>query len=200
MQVQAYKRLRDKYNKFKGIDPNCESCLTDFVATAKSEIEADFEFKRDQTQMLKAFASDTYEEFFDRLAIPPECNRAKNQVFFEGINSMEMQVHPQGRKGNYQDSLNKMKEVLKAGNPVVLENICMEEKLGSSCKERHALVITGYRKVCAAKDDCYEALRVQNSWGQAWQDSTGGGWVEAEGLLNSTDYIPGHMAWLQDKK
>jgi hypothetical protein len=95
-----------------------------------------------------------------------------------------------------------LRERLKLGRPVGV-GICMCEELHSfaeGCPAGHAIVISGWGEVAPVGKPSgkrYQALRIQNSWGEEWQagfllregsaeDPKGAfrtGWMEADSLL-----------------
>ncbi len=199
-QVAAFKRLKKAYDKFKGISKDCEKCLTDFFASFREENEQNFDIKKDNATLLKNFSEDSYEKFFDRFVYPKECARAKNRAYFEGRDKMDLGLFPHGKeKANYKNTVSKIKEVLKKGHPMALGGICLDEKVTRNCANEHAAVISGFRRVCDEANNCYDALKIQNSWGEGWQQSMNGGWVEAKALLDATRYQTEMLSWLEDK-
>ena len=199
-QSNALKKLKDIYKNSKAIDKKCTTCLATHADSAQKEIEQNFNVKTSNEKLLKAFAEDSYEKFFDELMIPTECLRTKNSVFFEGHEKMDYQYYPKGKKSNYEESKNKIIEVLSQGNPLLLESVCLDETATSKCQDSHTVVVTGFRRVCnQSKKRCFDAIRIQNSWGKSWQDEYDGGWVEAKNLLNATKYEEGHLSWLEMK-
>lgn len=220
MQVKAFQRLRRLYEKSKSIDKSCTTCTDEFYSSAKQQIDQDFCVKADQTQIMKSFAEESYEKFFDDLVTPAECKRAKNRAYFEGKDSMEMQVFPINKKDfNKKALLKNLKSVLKEGLPVLIEGVCLEKKMSKTCKDTHATVISGYARMCDAGGKCYDAVKIQNSWGKSWQkgisaqiapgirktlnrnddDSIAEGWVAADELLDHTNIQKGTLSWLKDK-
>ena len=63
----------------------------------------------------------------------------------------------------------------------------------------HALVITGIRKMCNIKGNCVQSLKLQNSWGIAWQKAHDDGWVDAKIFLDRTFYEPFSISWFQKR-
>ncbi|WP_413560525.1 hypothetical protein [Bdellovibrio sp. HCB209] len=222
-QLAAFNRLRKLYEKSKGIDKNCPSCLADFYATAKTEIDKDFTTNKDQAAVLKAFSEETYDKFFDRLITPKECARAKNRVYYEGKDSTEIAIFPKEKKDLSQKAvMNKLKSLFKQQTPALLEGICLDAKMPKSiknCDASHALALTGYARLCDSGGNCYDALKVQSSWGKSWQkaiskdisegirktmgknddDDIGDGWIAADDLFKHTVMQKGMLTWLQDK-
>lgn len=206
-QLAAFKRLRKKYDEYQKLDKNCQSCLADFCAMAKTDIDKDFNLDTDQTRLLKIFGEETYEKFFDRLIFPKECSRAKNRAYYEGKDTTEIKIYPaKGKKADYASAMAEIKKQLANGHPLMISGICLNEKYTKDCAapgveggNKHATVISGYRRVCDKVNKCYDAVQVHNSWGQGWQEMHDGGWVDAETLLKYTGYGAEMLAWMEDK-
>lgn len=197
----VFKKLKESYQGFKKIDPKCEKCLNDFFATARDTTLNNLEVKNDNLALLKAFSEDSYEKFFDRLVLPRECARAKNMAFYEGKNSTKMNIFPnEERTASVSESVQKTKEVLSRGHALLVEGVCMDEKPAKECKNSHALVINGYRRVCDKAKNCYDAVKLHNSYGQAWQDAFDGGWVDAESFFKSVKRGRNFLSWIEDKE
>lgn len=54
-------------------------------------------------------------------------------------------------------------------SPVLLEKICLKSNPAGECTYEHAVVVSGYAKACR-DSDCKFLLKVENSWGQLWQE------------------------------
>jgi len=114
---------------------------------------------------------------------------------------------------NYEGLLNKIKSKLIQEFPVILSFCAREiydaeeykadfyEKKYSYCSgEGHAVVVHGYKQICDSKNVCRDTLRIQNSWGQSWQDHNSNGWVDAQTLLDRTSYVRPQIAvWIEVK-
>lgn len=200
VQLAAFNRLKKLYAKSRGVNGGCSTCYADFYSSAKSQIDQDFNVNKNQAEIARAFAEDTYDKALDALFSPKECARAKNRAYYEGKSSTEIDVFPKNGKTNYADSVAKIKETLKKGYPLILQGICLEDKITPQCTNQHASVISGFRTVCDKSNTCYDSVKVHNSWGQSWQDATGGGWVAAKELLDSTYYPSQMLTWLKDKQ
>ncbi|WP_413577924.1 hypothetical protein ACLVWU_05430 [Bdellovibrio sp. HCB290] len=201
-QSDAFDKLKELYAKSQKIDKKCETCLSKFVDSVDQDICERFNVKNDPKVLLKAFSEDTFEKFLDQLVSPPECKRAKNRAFFEGKDSMELQSFPKTEKDkNYKSIVAKIKSVLDQKLPVLIQGICVTEKKTKKCdsSNSHATVITGYSRMCDTAGNCYDALKIQNSWGETWQKSKNGGWVAADELLQNTPFQTETLTWLQDK-
>lgn len=72
---------------------------------------------------------------------------------------------------------------LKNNNPVILSSICFARKKANEDCSSHCLVMTGKKTVRDKNtNEVIELVKVQNSWGDEWQDSHSGGWVRADRL------------------
>jgi hypothetical protein len=98
----------------------------------------------------------------------------------------------------YEKWIGKVKDVVKSGNPLTFDGICLEYNKDQTCKTFHSVAISGYRKVCKNVEnlkllptgknekekctvECRDLVKVQNSWGADWQTNSDG-WVDAKVL------------------
>ncbi|MEK2690443.1 hypothetical protein [Bdellovibrio sp. GT3] len=201
-QLEAFNRLKALYKKFKSIDAKCEKCKSDFTDEAGKSIDQDFCVQKDQKALLRAFNQETYDKFFDELVSPAECNRAKNRAYFEGKDSTETKWFPEDKKDfNYKAVTEKLKSVLAKKLPVLLQSICLDEKKPKKmkdCQNGHAVVLTGFARKCDPAGNCYDAVKVHNSWGESWQKSHNDGWVAADELFKQTFIEVQSLSWLED--
>jgi|GEM_PF-6137771 len=116
----------------------------------------------------------------------------------------------------YEQNMQKLKEVLDKGWPVAVGGLCGKANCDQPQKGGHAVMVTGYRKVCKCKigpnckdtaDNCIESLRILNTWGEEFQKSkiySDDGWVEAKRLLKNISSPNktqgGRMSWLMPPK
>ncbi len=213
-QIDALKELQELYKKSQKLDKNCETCLAKFVETDAQGICQKFNIKNDPIRLAKAFSEETFDKFLDDIFSPPECKRAKNRAYFEGKDRMQIGLWPTDKTGakdkNYNSAMEKIKSVLDKGYPVMIQGICATETVTKKCKgkdkkgveynETHSTVVVGYGRMCdPAGKNCYDAVKLQNSWGETWQKSTKGGWVSAEDLFKNTPLNNETLAWLEDK-
>lgn len=87
---------------------------------------------------------------------------------------------------NYNALINKIKTVLNSKNPVAFDGVCLQYE-GNKCVSGHSVVISGYRKVCKDSNcgtECRDIVKVQNSWGEDWQERNNDGWVDAKTLMS----------------
>lgn len=206
IQVEAFERLRQHYEKFKGVKLECETCVESYFNAFRKDMCNQFQIPDDNARLLKIFKEESSAKFFDRFFMP-NCQRAHNRAYFEGKGKMQIDFFPNkamkdSNEKKYKASISKIKEVLKDGHPLMLQNICMEKRTKGKCPEGkgHGVVISGYKKMCDGAGVCYDAIRIQNSWGEAWQKEFNGGWVSAQEALDSTNYEEQSLAWLKDKK
>jgi hypothetical protein len=94
----------------------------------------------------------------------------------------------------------KGKEILKGGNPFLVDGICPQYRNGK-CVEPHSVAVTGYRKVCKSDGSCRDLFKIQNSWGADWQKRNNDGWLDAESFLDHKDSSvpPIILGWLSEK-
>lgn len=99
-----------------------------------------------------------------------------------------------------EDVLQKSREILSKGYPLMLDTICIRRNENGRCLTRHSTIIKGYKEACN-DTECKKFLQLHNSWGEKWQDHFNGGWVEALPLLANvdTDEIrPGIISWYEN--
>lgn len=203
-QAEAWERLKGLYDKSKALPKGCDSCTSDFYATAQGELEKNFDVKISNDRLLKAFAQDTYSRFFDMIMTPKECKNPLEFLRLVNEDKVEVKTYPpNGTKGNYNGAIENIKMVLGQGKLLGLGSLCLDLKPSeSSCQSMHGVAIAGYRKVCKGNStsDCRDVVKVINSWGDSWQRRNDDGWVDARKLLDRTFYGEGTLAWLSDTK
>lgn len=196
----SWERLKKSYTKYKDKEKVCPTCAADFASTAIDDIKQDFEIKASNTQVLKAFAEESYEKFLDKLLVPEECHKPRKMLRFGS--GLKAEYFPKENKTNYyNETLAVVKNVLKADLPLTL-GFCLDEPFSgmTKCQNAHAVVVTGYRKFCKGPNNCREALKIQNSWGQQWQKDNDDGWVDAKNILDRSSYNQGMVSWIQPEK
>ncbi|MFM6928487.1 MAG: hypothetical protein ACKOX6_08475 [Bdellovibrio sp.] len=205
LQDKVWKSLKEKYTTFK---KKCPTCTADSYASGGNDQaeelgkfvkDLNLDVKKSNQDVLAAFAQDTYEHFLYKLLYPPECLRPSRWVFFSNKGKVGVEFYPNTGKGNYDESIKNIKSVLSAGRPLALEGICCDKAPSEHCAEEHAVVVSGYRKVCNQKNECRDSLKVVNSWGQGWQNKNDGGWIDARAVLDSTFYKENTLSWFVDK-
>ncbi|MGE3610814.1 MAG: hypothetical protein AB7I27_14580 [Bacteriovoracaceae bacterium] len=85
---------------------------------------------------------------------------------------------------------------LKAGFPVEA-NFCAEVYNDGKCGG-HSVMLVGQRYVCD-NNGCDLQFRIQNSYGQTWQDTHDNGWVNADNLISNMMMLKGTMNTIMPK-
>lgn len=214
LEIAMWKRFKDSYEAYKKKSKDCVACGLEYATAQSQELKDKFNLKASNTDILEAFAQDSYSKFLDRLLIPVDCWDPKNNLFISGWN---LKIHPeQGQKSDYNKMIGEIKKALTKKRPLAI-GFCTQEPLTvksmKACSESknslgqvtgagHEVVIKGYRRICKVDDKskCYDAVQVQNSWGQSWQNANDDGWVDAKELLDRTFYEPQSLTWLEATK
>lgn len=171
---------------------------------ATKRLKADYCLKTPEADILAAFGEEAYDKFLDKLLVPDQCWDIKNSTSLKGDWGMDIFPRKDTPKGdrNYKNALNKIKGSLGSGQPVGIQ-FCSEEPLKTKnikgCAQGfgHSVVISGYQRMCDAKNVCKDVVKVQNSWGKSWQEQNNDGWVDAKVLLDRTFYEPQSLVWLR---
>lgn len=212
LEIDMWTKFKSSYDSFKKKSKECSSCGLEYATAKTQELKDSYNLKASNQDILDAFGEETYAKFLDKLLVPDNCWDLKNMVGISG--SWNLKQFPEEKKSNYDVSISKIKEVLTKKQPIALE-FCAQNKLtvksvkacgqlkdsaGNLAGAGHGVIIKGYRKVCKSTGDCYEALQIQNSWGESWQNSNSDGWVDAKTLLDRSFYEPGAMTWLEARQ
>ena len=215
-------RLRMLHEQYKKNDPSCSDCQIE-TATAVDKLRQDFKIKASNQEILKAFAKDTFALSLEKMLIPAECTRFGKFAKIKGnygVVSFPENPLPHKDKAEFDESyktmIKKIKSNLSNQIPMGLSFCAQEGELtyksigecnpkdgetSSIAGASHAVVISGYRRVCKDKmvssKDCYDALKVENSWGQDWQQKNNDGWVDAKELMKRTFFAKSSLTWLE---
>lgn len=214
LELSMWKKFKDSYESYKKKSKECANCGLEYATAKSEELRENFNLKATNQDVLDAFAQETYAKFLDKLLVPDHCWDFKNQLSVKGSWSVK-QFPEGGKKSDYNNTITKIKEVLGKKRPMSLgfcaQNPKVTVKSVKACGEirdaagnvagaGHEVVIKGYRKVCKSDGSCYEALQVQNSWGESWQNSNSDGWVDARVLLDRSFYESGALTWLDPQQ
>lgn len=215
IELAMWKRFQDIYEAVQNKSKECGSCGLEYATAKSQELKDQFNLKTSNQEILQAFAQETFGKFLDRLLVPEECWEFKKGLSLLG--GWGVQTYPKpGQKSDYNQMLAMIKKNLANKRPMAFA-FCTQEPLGvknmKACNEArngsgsitgfgHEVVIKGYRRVCkvdAGKTtrDCYDAVQVQNSWGQSWQNQNDDGWVDAKELLDRSFYETQTLTWLE---
>jgi hypothetical protein len=189
--------------KLKTCGPECAAYFAQTTANDRKNFP---DLKTSNVEILKAFGAATYEEFLAKLLVPDSCQSPDMQVRIRRT-GIRMQSWPQsGDDKSVSGVIEQIKKNLKKQRILGIESICMESTVTASCKKKHSLVVQGYCEMCLNGVRCakpIKALKVQNSWGQSWQDKTDG-WVEAEPIIKRTDFQDASntatLFWIEENK
>lgn len=204
-----WKHFESSYNNYKKKFAKCEKCALDEATTTANELISNYNLKTTNTEILKAFAAKTFNEFLYQALVPSKCHRAAGRLsLFFGDKQLKSWPAKNGSKTDYGKTIDKIKSVLSNDQPVMVNRFCTAKPATTECVHKttngdvaggHSFVITGYRKLCNNSGKCKEALKVHNSWGQTWQDQNNDGWVDAAVLLEQTMYRHDSFAWIEPK-
>lgn len=177
-------KLEGYYNKYKTEGSICEDCLLE-------DINKDLMTSVPASQLKLALNKATFGQFLYKIYFQ-RCPDLVNPSY-----SPTFDYFPKEKEKNTpSDMISKIKEVLSTKKvPLNIDGVCIESE-GESCKTRHSVVISGYRKVCKVNNpkDCREVLKIQNCWGEDWQRRYDGGWVDAQALLGEKRGT-GELSW-----
>ncbi|QDK43729.1 hypothetical protein DOM22_00360 [Bdellovibrio sp. ZAP7] len=205
IESEIWNKFTNAYNEYVKIKKKSGQGAADIFAAEKSkELVETCRIRTPQEEVLKAFSEDTYERFLDKALVPDKCWDFKEQVSLNG--DWKLNIFPSvGKKSNYKETSEKIKEILATGQPVVFD-FCAQEPLTAKkiaqCKGYgHSVVVTAFSKACNSKGKCVDRVKVHNPWGAGWQKNyTDDGWVEAKVLLDRSFYENQSLTWLSEKK
>ncbi len=212
-------KLHDRITGMQAKIKKCPKCLSEaYAAGEEKKIRDEFNIPTDENgnRVLNAFAKDTYEKALNELMYPTSCGDSSRTLKLE--KSYKVQTFPPkdlDAKSGFQSCIKKIEEVVGGKNPQpIVLSFCASEKPAKGCNsvvtaadgkkyeatEGHALAIVGYRKYCDSGNKCSYSVKVQNSYGQGWQDNNDGGWIDAKALLDTSFYEASSMTWVEEDK
>ncbi|MDO9183382.1 MAG: hypothetical protein Q7U04_13290 [Bacteriovorax sp.] len=186
--------LESKYKMSKEQKVDCVDCIAD-------DIKALFPFSGSKAKIKAALGEPEYEKFLYSLLLPEKCNQ--DSKFQITAPSKELDYFPkENEKIDRPGVVNKIKDILKNGTPIIADAVCMAEVFvepKSKCNPGHSVVISGYSQMCSTVKPikCYDAFKVHNSWGQKWQDENNDGWILADEFIKRTHNMIGTFSWLK---
>jgi len=201
-EVEAWNDLRRAYNIYRKDVKTCRKCAEDAARVAILKTRDRFSLQTDVDQELSAFSLDSYELFLSKFLIPDKCNEYGDDTYkFIWMHSKVGYFPDNYKRPSYTETINMVIKVLKQGDPI-LASICSMNSPTRKCVDngesrRHALVISGFRKMC---DDtnCIDVIHVQNTWGSDWQVEYADGWIDAKALLSRLAIQRGALFWIED--
>ena len=211
MEDAIWSQFKRSYEQFHAQFKGCEECALKDIAAQKhaEDMIQKFSLKATNEEVLKSFASNSYEEFLYRVLVPVECtSKPSNRITVLKQNrNLKRWPNEATTSPDYGQAIQKIKENLSRDRPVMVDSFCTLKKITPECAHfspngveagSHSFVISGYRKICnSAGDQCYDSVKVHNSWGQTWQDANNDGWVDAKTLIERTQFQYGSLAWIE---
>lgn len=196
--LKMWKKFKESYNEFqlKG----CTDCAESFAEKMVSDLKAEFDIRFSLERLPLAYQESDYRAFLDVLLIPEECLNMDKTVNIPPDLALESFPY-KDEYTNYDELMGVIKVNLRKEVPMGLSfcaaiDFDLENPVGCE-QEGHILVIHGYKKVCDSENNCKDALRVQNSYGQVWQDNNNDGWLDAKTLLDRTTYFSVALTWVE---
>jgi hypothetical protein len=188
-ELEMWTRLKKIYEDSKSGTVKCLDCL---ATTTANDLQNEYKSKVTNTEVLAAFGEKTYEEFLSRVLIPEACNSPTQQILWRPTG--EFKVWPaDASEMKIESGFEKIRTNLKKGQVMGLQGLCLDKDYnGGTCHTSHEVVINGYcEKMCDKNNptNCKKnVVKIQNNWGQTWQDENHDGWVEGETLLKRTPF------------
>jgi hypothetical protein len=203
-ELDMWEHLKNVYLKSKDGSEKCLLCLATATAT---ELHEKYKSKVTNAEVLAAFGEKTYEEFLARVLVPEECMSPTKQLLWRPSGAFRKWPANQSEM-KIETAFEKIQTNLKKGQIMGLQEICLDKQYtNGSCKSKHHVVVNGFcPKMCDKNNptNCKKnAVKIQNSWGQTWQDENHDGWVEGETLLKRTDFKNAEKAtlfWIEDNQ
>jgi hypothetical protein len=203
--MAIWDRIKTSYENYQKADKSCADCGQEYATAISKELEENFNLKVENKTLLRALGKESYNQFLDVMLIPKKCRGVAGAVK-DVSPHMAVRPFPEAKadKRNYDGFISEIKKQLSNQNPVGI-SFCAQQDFqaqsGAACSgERHAVVIMGYRKICDINNKCRDAVQIQNSWGQSWQENNSDGWVDAKTLLDRTFYEDYSMVYLLDNR
>lgn len=213
LEQSLWKRLENLYSAYRRESEKCGKCALDNITASglESELREHYSLKASNQEMLAAFAEKSFDLFLEKLLIPFECGDMRNVLRFKGNWNFQTFPTQAGGKANYVQMIDKIKETLAQKRRPIALSFCAQEPLEAGSRKecesikdttkvvggQHSVVIRGYRRVCNSQNKCYDAVQVQNSWGEGWQQQNDDGWVDARTLLDRTFYEKDSISWIE---
>lgn len=197
--VKKWQSIEDSYKEFqlKG----CIDCAESYADEMGKNLVADFNLTFSLVELPEALIQPTFEEFLNIMLIPLKCEvDMMERLAYDRNLTFDHFPHTEGDY-SYGEFMDFIKQKLTRQIPLGFA-FCASVEVApggiQACKkEGHALVIKAYKEVCDSSGICKEALQVQNSWGQGWQDENANGWLDARTLVDRSFYRPSSFSWVE---
>lgn len=160
-----------------------------------------FNFQTSDDEIFGAFQEYHLEKFQDQIFIPRRCVDQKQRIRMMPSVEFHLFANDDKSKTTYDDFIAELKVAFADSQQALVgvNKYCADLKRPAKvadCKFNHSVALSGYRKVCAPSGECYDSVRVLNSWGKTWQDQYDGGWVMAKDFYSRTSAEQFMIFWL----
>ena len=188
--------LERTYNKYKTNSESVEAC-EECVRETLQEVNKVFSTKREAAAVKNGLKRDTFGEFLYTSVF----SGCKQIVKSTSPKSFGYPKLDEVKSVTNEDMIKKVKEILNQGVPFGLSGFCTTRNPDGTCKGRHGVVVSGYKRACNASNECRDVFKVQNSWGAEWQKLYNDGWVDAKSIfVNMQDkdnkFSSGAITWI----
>lgn len=183
---EAYDELAAIYGKARGAAYATKACYA-------KRVQNILPFSKDTHEIVRLLdQSYGYEEFIYNAAVKDTACRQSRKMRVGGYHVYTFPEKRSGKNPSREEYLEQFEKLLLNDIPVSMK-ICSEDaynpdtdssgELGTNDNcGGHAITVTGIKEVCNFKG-CDTLLKVQNSYGQTWQDNYNDGWLEAGPLI-----------------
>jgi len=176
------------YQKNKG-ETECTECLKQINRLLNTSLT--------EAQLNRALGMRSFAEFLFAIIFPDGCGK-----HIRPPKKPSLGFFPKDQNPVTSDELKKkIKEILDLDLPVQIARLCTGGLIENECKNMHAVVLSGYKTICTKTEPtiCRKLYKVQNTWGQEWQDQNNDGWMDAEHLLKNIEppFNNGLLSWLK---
>lgn len=200
-QIEAYLDIDYEYQRLLSTTKCRDHALLTKVAIEKRRKDLEkYGLDKDFTtlQLQGALFSNELRSSLADSAIEKEC-LDKNYI---DVPNYQIEGYPKKTQGDISGYREKIMNNIKANTPVIV-GLCLDKGFNSSmppssgCNTTHAIVLSGMRKSCLGQT-CKLMYKVENSWGQEWQNKYDNGWVDAENLEKYMQTKSMSLTWLED--
>lgn len=158
------------------------------------------EIKIKQSDAVQLIEERDFQQVLNKMVFNPNCSLPQKYEIPKNFKLKNWDVSNKVKDINKRHSLYKEKIIsLLKENHLVGISFCLKDKIASLekdvCNYRHSLVISGYAELIDKSDPSKTkktAYYVVNSWGEVWQQKTGGlVWAD-----NLHEYMYGSLSWI----
>jgi hypothetical protein len=176
--VQAWTHFREQKQY------NSENLLACTANNIKNEL---LNLSTSKNQIIDALkTASNLEQFLFKTILPSECLLDKNLLYIP-----DFEVKHATAFSDTPTELEQFKEQLKfeIGHNIPVEiTICNTELVNNKCPHgrNHSVVLNGIKQACEPNfKGCKTMVKIQNSFGQRWQELNNDGWADLETIINA---------------